>query len=153
MSHLNSERPKRSWIGTLLLTVFFIVVLGLIGFVILKENENPEVEYYKNLMSAEQHEYLSPGAFLKSEGTYRKTLFGRKYRIEGNITNTASSAVYKDVVLEVLFYSRTKTRIGSIYITLYDVFPPKVIKAFDKKVPAPEGTEEIGWGVVDAARN
>jgi hypothetical protein len=59
----------------------------------------------------------------------------------------------KDVVVEVSYYSKTKSRISSEQVTIYDVFPPKAVKNFDVKVAAPKATETIGWEVLDAARN
>jgi hypothetical protein len=61
--------------------------------------------------------------------------------------------VFKDVIVEISFFSKTKTRISSMPLTIYDVFPPKAFKSFDIKVEAPKATETIGWEVVDAARN
>jgi len=153
MAYLNPEPPRRKPGKTALLIVVPVIILGLLAFAVLREKENPEVTYYKRLMEAEKLEYRAPRQFLKSEGTYRKTLFGPKYRIEGHIANTAATATYKDAIVEVSFFSKTKTLINSTRITVYEVFPPKAVKNFNVKVEAPPATETIGWKVVDAARN
>lgn len=153
MPYLSPEPKKRSPIKGVLLIIVPIVILAVLVFVIFRQQKNPEVEYYKSIMSAEAHEYASPSKFLKADGTYRPTIFGRKFRIEGSITNSASVATYKDAVLEVTFYSQTKTKIGSTQVTIYEVFPPMRAKTFNVKIDAPKATDGIGYSVVDAARN
>lgn len=153
MAYLTSEPPQRSSKNTILLVAILIVLVGILAFVALRKEESAEVTYYKSVMSAEKIEYEVPTRFLEPGGTYRKTLFGPKYRVEGSVTNNATKAVYKDVIVEISFYSKTKTQIGSTNITIYEVFPPKAVKNFDVKVAAPAGTETIGWEVVGAAKN
>lgn len=154
MSYLSSAQAKRrSGIKTTLLIVVPMIIIVGLAYAISIQNKNPKVEYYKNVISAESHEYSNPSKFLSADGEYRRTILGGKYRIQGNISNVATVASYKDVVLEISFYSRTKTRIGTTHVTLYDVFPSKQIKSFDIKVEAPKASAEVGWEVVDAQRN
>ncbi|GLU55196.1 hypothetical protein Dfri01_46570 [Dyadobacter frigoris] len=154
MSYLSSEQPKRrSGFKTALLIVVPIIVIGCLAYVISSQNKNPEVEYYKNVISAENHEYANPSEFLSANGKYWRTVLGGKYRIQGKINNTATEATYKDAVLDISFYSRTNTRIGETRVTLYDVFPPKQVKSFDIKVEAPKAATKVGWQIVNATRN
>ncbi|WP_221392059.1 hypothetical protein [Dyadobacter sp. NIV53] len=131
------------------------IMLVVIGFVYLlnKEKSNSSPEYYKSLVTAENHEIDSPEKFIKSDGTYRKTLFANKYRIQGSFISSAVSAIYKDVVFEVYFFSKTKTQLGSSRFTVYEILPPGSLKHFDVRVIAPKGTQELSWSVVDAAKN
>ena len=153
MAYLSSEPPRRSWNYKVIMILVPTVIFGLLIFKLLDEKENSKVTYHKSMFSVEKHEYTSPSQFLKPSGTYHKTLLGAKYRIQGSITNTAAAAVYKDVVVEFSFYSKTNTSISSKQVTIYDVFPPNAIKNFDVKVEAPKATDTIGWEVVGAARN
>jgi len=153
MAYLSSEPPKRLLNYKVILILVLIVTFGLLVFTLFREKEHPKVTYYKSLISAEKHEYASPSQFLKPGGTYHKTLLGPKYRIQGSIFNTATTAVYKDVVVEISFYSKTNTLISSKHVTIYEVLPPKAVKNFDMKVEAPKATDTIGWEVVTAARN
>ncbi|WP_254412100.1 hypothetical protein [Dyadobacter diqingensis] len=136
----------------MLVVIPTIIIAGL-AYAISVQNKNPEVEYYHNAVSAESYEYDNPSKFLNSDGKYWRTILGGKYRIQGRINNTATIAVYKDAVLNIKFYSRTKTRIGETQVTLYDVFHPKQIVNFDIKVDAPKAATEVGWEVLNAARN
>jgi len=137
MPYLSSEPPKRrSGVKTTLLIVVSMIIVAGLAYDISVQNKNPEVEYYNNAVSTESYEYGNPSKFLSANGKYWRTILGGKYRIQGSINNTASTAIYKDAVLNITFYSRTKTKIGATQVTLYDVFHPKQIVNFDIKVEA-----------------
>jgi hypothetical protein len=154
MSYLSSEPlKKRSGVKTTLLIVVPMIIVAGLAYAISTQNKNLELEYYNNTVSAESYEYANPSKFLSTDGKYWRTLLGGKYRIQGGINNTATTAIYKDAVLNITFYSRTKTRIGETQVTLYDVFHPKKTVNFDIKVDAPKAATEVGWEVLNAARN
>jgi hypothetical protein len=152
MSYLIYDPYPRSGKKKILYVALPLVILGILLFAMFNEKSNSEVSYYQNIVSAESYEYASPSQFLESDGKYHKTLLGPKYKIEGTIKNIATHAVYKDAVVEVFFYSKTKTKISNTLITIYEVFPPKSVKGFNLKVEAPIETESIGWNVIDASR-
>lgn len=154
MPYISSEPPKRrSGVKTTLLIVVSMIIVAGLAYAISVQNKNPEVEYSNNTVSTEGYEYGNPSKFLSVNGKYWRTILGGKYRIQGSINNTASTAIYKDAVLNITFYSRTKTKIGETQVTLYDVFHPKQIVNFDIKVEAPKAATEVGWEVLNAERN
>lgn len=46
------------------------------------------------------------------------------WKIEGRISNSARTVTYKDIKLEVEFFTRTKTSLGKTIVTIYQMFPP-----------------------------
>ncbi len=44
--------------------------------------------------------------------------------IEGQISNSAKNVTYKDIKLEVEFFTETNTSLGKTTVTVYKVFPP-----------------------------
>jgi len=54
--------------------------------------------------------------------------------IQGNITNKASLAKYKDLKITLSFYSRTKTLIDKQSYVLYDYYKPNTTKQFKIKI-------------------
>ncbi len=100
-------------------------------------------------MALRQQEKENPIQFLSSTGTYRKNFFER-FVVDGTISNTATVATYKDVVLEVRFYSRTETLLDTKQYTIYEYYPPGSRKTFNLKMYAAAGTSKIGWKIVDA---
>lgn len=103
-------------------------------------------EKRKSLAEIEQE---SPTNFLKVEGTYRTNLVGR-WVLEGSIFNTATTARYKDVVLEITYYSKTNTYLGSETKVFYEYFEPNSEKKFKIKVDGYGGTEKIGYNISSA---
>ena len=141
-------RPRNR---TLLLTcVHVILINGLISCdsgSSLNYDTSPSYEQTK--MSLEDTELQNPTSFLSSDGTYRKNLMG-EWVLEGKISNSATIATYKDVVLTVRFYSKTKTLLGTERQPVYDYFPAGKSKRFKIKTYGYKGTNTIGWEVTDA---
>lgn len=108
--------------------------------------------YQKQKLSLEQQEKQDPLRFISSKGTYRKNVFGR-FVLDGTIINTATIATYKDVVLEIKFYSQTETLLSTKQHTFYEYYPPGSTKIFQLKLDGDEGAAKIGWEVVGAVGN
>lgn len=131
-----------------------LFVLSIFVFASCDSNTNssssfePTHEYMK--ISLEQKERLSPTEFLNAKGTYRQNLIDQ-WVIEGTISNTASLATYKDVVLKIVYYSKTQTEIGSEEKTLFEYFKPNSQQKFKIKSAGFEGTASIGFGIISAS--
>lgn len=108
--------------------------------------------YIEQKMTLEEIEKQDPLKFLSSNGTCRQNFFGR-FVIQGIIINTATIAVYKDVVLEVSFYTKTETLLGTKQYNLYEFYPPGSAKPFSLKVDGFTGTEKIVWTIIQASNN
>ena len=106
--------------------------------------------YQATKITLEEKEKRSPTSFLSSEGTYKKNFFG-EWVLEGTISNSATIAKYKDVVLNVHFYSKTKTLLGTQSHTIYEYFPAGRSKSFKIKTMGYKGTKSVGWDLVRAS--
>ena len=71
------------------------------------EPSNPQT-YQEKKMTLEETEKANPTDFLKVTGTYRQNLIDQ-WVVEGSVTNSASVATYKDVVLDIVYFSKTQT--------------------------------------------
>jgi hypothetical protein len=109
-------------------------------------------DYQQQKLTIEEQEKQNPLRFLSSGGEYRQNLFGR-FVLDGTIVNSATVATYKDVVIEISFYSKTETLLGTRQHPFYEYFPPGSTKTFQLKVDGYEGATKIGWEVVQAAGN
>lgn len=114
-----------------------------------------EPTYEEKVLTVEEEEQKDPMRFLSSDGTFRKNLLG-EWVIEGTISNNATVAVYKDVVLKFDFYSKTKTLLGSETHTVYEFIEPGQSSEFKIKTYASEidgKPDSIGWNIIDASVN
>jgi hypothetical protein len=109
-------------------------------------------DYQEQKLTIEEQEKQNPLRFLSSRGEYRKNLFGR-FVLDGTIINSATVATYKDVVIEISFYSKTETLLGTKQHSFYEYYPPGSTKTFQLKVEDYEGAATIGWEVVRAVGN
>jgi hypothetical protein len=107
--------------------------------------------YQEQKMSLEDKELANPTDFLDATGTYRENLLGDKLKINGTITNSATVATYKDAVVRVTYYSKSKTNLGSEDYTIWDIFPPHSTKKFNLKTKNYSNISSIGWDVVKAS--
>ena len=106
--------------------------------------------YQDTKMSLEEQERQNPTSCLSVDGTYRKNLIG-EWVIEGEISNTATLATYKDVVLEINYYSKTKTHLGTEKEAIYEYFPAGQAKKFKIKSFGYKGASAIGLNIINAS--
>ena len=109
--------------------------------------------YQQKVQSIKQTELSQPTNFLKASGTYNQTLFGNSIKLHGIITNIANVANFKDVVIKVTFYSKTKAFLGNNNYVVHDFFPPHSEKPFELKIDKLDDTNTIEWVVVKATPN
>lgn len=106
--------------------------------------------YQDTKLTLEEKEKQDPLSFLSTDGTYRENLVGQ-WVLEGTVTNHATIAKYKDVVLTVKFYSKTKTLLGSEKHSIYEYFSAGRTKSFKIKTFGYRGTKSIGWDISRAS--
>lgn len=106
--------------------------------------------YQEKVLSLKEEEQREPSKFLTADGTYKENFFGDKYKIDCTITNSAAAAAFKDAVLLITYYSKTKTVLGTEKVTVYENFPPKSRKTVKLKVNALQNVSSIGWDVISA---
>ncbi|HLP55737.1 MAG TPA: hypothetical protein VK151_11935 [Fluviicola sp.] len=107
----------------------------------------------EEILTQEDRERLEPAKFLDATGKYRETILGNKIRIFGVINSSATIVTYKDAVVEVTYYSKTETKLGSEKYIIYEMFNPGSTVEFELKVDNYSDVETIGWEVVDATLN
>ena len=105
--------------------------------------------YEKTKMNLEEEEKQNPLNFLSSTGTYRRNFIGQ-WVLEGNILNTATVASYKDVTFKIVYYSKTKTTLGTEEKTVFEYFKPNSTSAFKIKTTGFDGTSSIGFQIISA---
>lgn len=137
------------WFGKMLLiTLLLVIAIGVISSYFESKNNVPT--YEQSVMTIAQMEALEPANYLSVDGTYHPNFLGDKLKINGVIHNTATVTIYKDVVIEVIFYSKTNTEIGREQYTIYDYFVPNSKKGFKLKVKNYSNIASIGWNVANA---
>jgi len=112
-------------------------------------SSSPSSSYQETKMSLEDKEKANPLAFLRAKGTYRQNLLNQ-WVLEGSVTNIATIASYKDVVLRIVYYSKTETEIGTEDKTVFEYFKPGNSQEFKIKSKGYEGTEKIGFQILSA---
>ncbi|MCK4664130.1 MAG: hypothetical protein KAT68_14780 [Bacteroidales bacterium] len=122
--------------------VLIVLTLGLTSC-------NSGSSYQETKMTLEDKEKQNPTAFLLTDGTYRINLLG-EWVLEGTISNSATIATYKDVVLKVDFYSKTETHLGSERHAIYEYFSAGQTKNFKIKTFGYKGTNSISWSIESA---
>jgi hypothetical protein len=105
--------------------------------------------YEATKQSLADRERENPLEFLEVDGTYRQNLVDR-WVLEGAIYNKASVAAYKDVVLHITYYSKTKTELGSEDKTIYEYFGPNTSRKFKIKMDGYAATESVNFEISSA---
>ncbi|MEO7802723.1 MAG: hypothetical protein ABIR81_12015 [Ginsengibacter sp.] len=94
-------------------------------------------------------EAKDPVSFLKVTGTRKRNLVGQTV-VKGNLINMATLAVFKDVNVELKFYSKTGALLETNNETFYEIIHPGESKDFKTKYFAPKGTDSVALKVVAA---
>jgi hypothetical protein len=127
---------------------FLIIAIGLFAC-----SNNNGGTYQQKVQSVEEIERAQPTNFLNASGTFNPTLFGNNLKVHGVIKNKATVATYKDAVVKITYYSKTKTSLGSNNYTIYDFFPPNTEKTFELKIDNYQNVSTIGLDVIKATPN
>ena len=94
-------------------------------------------------------EIKTPKDFLVVGGHDKKNLVGQTV-VKGVITNKASVAVFKDVDIQLRFYSKTRALLETDRETVFEVLQPGESKNFKTKYFAPKGTDSVALDVLGA---
>ncbi|SHG89585.1 hypothetical protein [Flagellimonas flava] len=128
-------------------------VLGaiiIISKVIKADNSDNSKTYHEQKMSIEEIESANPVQFLTANGKYKESFWGTELKINGKISNKATVASYKDVVLKVTYYSKTNSVIGNKEYTIYEIFPPNRTMPFKLSIKNYKEVSSIRLEVVNA---
>ena len=156
----NQTKPKPEKSGLrknlLKLGLIAIGILGvfvLFNMVIANNSKSNPSNVLEKKMTIEEMENAYPKQFLSVEGKYDGNIWGTKFKIKGEITNKASIADYKDIIIRIKYFSKTKSIIGSENYTIYEVFPPNQVNSFKLDVAKYKDVESIGLNIVGATPN
>lgn len=105
--------------------------------------------YEKTKESLKAKEEKSPQNFLFVDGHDKRNLFGQTV-IKGSLTNKATIAVFKDVDINLSFYSKTHALLETDKETVFEVLHPGESKNFKTKYFAPKGTDSVALAVLGA---
>ncbi len=108
--------------------------------------------YEKTKESLLEKEQKSPQKFLIISGNDKHNLVGQTV-VKATITNKASIASYKDVDIQLDFYSKTGTLLETDKETVYEIINPGESKSFKTKYFAPKGTDSVSLKILSAKIN
>lgn len=109
--------------------------------------------YNDSRETVEQTERADPLRFLFLEGQFKQNLMGNKFNVFCDITNNASTVSYKDLTLNITYYSKTNASIGNAQYTLNQNFPQNTTKHVEIKVDRLHKAASIGLEIIDAKPN
>lgn len=111
-------------------------------------NEQPT--YEQKVRTVEEEEKANPLRFVSVDVKYNSNFWGDKVKLDGEITNTATVANFKDVIVKITFYTKTRTRIRSEKITIYEFVNAGRRITFFKKISAPSNYSTITAEIISA---
>jgi hypothetical protein len=157
----SQPEKKKSKLGKYALILGGLLALGGGGLFIANQNnlynggsyETPIETYQEKVMTVEEIENSQPANFLTADGNYNENFWGDKLKVHGTITNKATVATYKDAVVRITYYSKTKTELGNKEYTIYETFPPNSTTNFELKIENYKDVNSIGWDVINATTN
>ena len=105
--------------------------------------------YQKATEMLQQKETKNPVAFLTVGSSDKHNLIGQTV-IKGTINNNAKMCAYKDILLELSFFSKTGALLQKEKETVYDLISPGSSADFKTKYFAPKGTDSVAIKIVGA---
>ena len=108
-----------------------------------------KASYEKTKETLEEKEKENPLLFLNISSNNKHNILGQTV-IKASIINTAKICTYKDVQLELAFYSGTGTLLEKDNETIYKEITPGNSIDFKTKYYAPKGTDSVAVKIVDA---
>jgi hypothetical protein len=136
-----------------LITIGILGVFALFNMFITNNSKSNPSNVIEKKMTVEETENTNPKQFLSVEGKYDGNIWGTKFKVKGEITNKASIADYKDIIIRIKYYSKTKSLIESDDYTIYEVFPPNQTKSFKIDAEKYNDVEFIRLNVIGAKPN
>ena len=113
------------------------------------KDEKGKDKYEQTKETLEQTEKKNPKRFLSVEGSDRKNLIGQRV-IKGTISNKATVASYKDVDIELSFYSETGALLEKDHEVIYETITAGNSTNFKTKYFAPKGTDSVVMKIAGA---
>lgn len=110
--------------------VLILLVIMVFTYFIIVNNNEVEGSYYDSIANIENLERNNPNDFLELQVKYKTSFWGSKLILNCIIINSATLVTYKDIVIRVDYFSKTKTLLGSKDYTVYELFKPNSTNSF-----------------------
>lgn len=114
-----------------------------------KKAEKGKDKYEQTKESLEESEKKNPSRFISVSSHDRRNLIGQTV-IKGTLTNNAKVAAFKDVNIELSFYSKTGALLEKDHEVIYETLSPGSSADFKSKYFAPKGTDSVALKVTGA---
>jgi len=109
-------------------------------------------KYQQAKQTLEEKEKENPAVFLLVDSRDKHNLIGQTV-VKGTLRNIAKVCTYKDVELELSFYSKTGTLLIKTNETVYDQIEPGKSANFKAKEFAPKGSDSVAIKILGAKTN
>lgn len=106
--------------------------------------------YQEKVQTIEEMERSEPLSFLGISGKFEENFWGDEINIEAEVSNSATVASYKDIVVRVSYYTKTNTLLGSEDFTVYEVFKPNTIKKVALNVTKYKNVKALNLEIISA---
>jgi hypothetical protein len=110
---------------------------------------NGKDKYEQTKETLQETEKKNPVRFLAVSGHDRRNII-RQTVIIGTLTNNAKVVSYKDVDLELAFFSKTGALLEKDHEVVYETIAPGNSTNFKTKYFAPRGTDSVAIKVLNA---
>lgn len=136
-----------------------IVIVIIVAVMAFNESQHSYSDYPKteSELRAElkMNEQNNPLKYLSDDEVYLQKdvkMFKQTYKgtITGYIVNNATMAKYKDVEVEVVYYSQTETEIRKESYVIYNYYEPNSKKKFTLNVTYPKAYHSFGLRIIGA---
>ncbi len=118
-----------------------------------ERNAASEKEKYQQAKETlAEKEKKNPANFLLVDSRDKRNLIGQTV-VKGTLLNIAKVCTYKDVELELSFYSKTGTLLIKTNETIYDKIEPGKSANFKAKEFAPKGSDSVAIKILGAKTN
>ena len=130
-----------------------VLIIALLFFTACTSNDKKTTDkkdaYEQTKETLAETEKKNPTRFLSVEGHDKKNLLGQTV-VKGTLTNKATVSSYKDVEIELSFYSKTGTLLEKDVETIFETIAPGKDADFKTKYFAPKGTDSVALKVMGA---
>ena len=106
-------------------------------------------KYEQTKESLAETEKKNPELFISVSGHDKRNLIGQTV-VKGTLTNNAKVSSFKDIDLELSFFSKTGALLEKDRETIYETLEPGDRKSFKTKYFAPKGTDSVALKVTGA---
>ena len=114
-----------------------------------KSPEKTKDKYEQTKATLAETESKNPALFITVSSHDKKNLFGLRV-VRGTLTNNAKVSTFKDIDIELSFYSKTGALLEKDHETIYETIAPGASADFKKKYSAPKEIDSLAIKVLGA---